>query len=302
MFFQLVKMRTISIIFSLLFLGSCGPVLESICEENGIRRSCTVREQMMINDMHTIIIELYDFDANKNLDSFLRGMQIKPDPKVLFFGENHVYVPGQIMTLGAINSQAQEGDIILLEGADRTMPVMKNDYCAIKLVFRIFEHWQYVKLGQKYEPDGASKYSKQQNFSQLLKNTIKSYDLSGLNINKLHCGYWDDAAALAEKDVNYGNLKVRNRSMVKAIRDRLINYNRVFINTGLAHTPSGDLSQAHLNSFRPKNLDEYYTYIKSQRRCKKIGPDSACGNSRVVYKSLTDANIPFGEYIYRPLI
>jgi hypothetical protein len=290
-----------------IFLTGCVETTPlNICEEYGVARACTKKEQAMIDGMQAIIRETANFEQEKISKSFVSGTEDSPQARVLFFAENHTDIIAQMEVLAAINAIAEEGDIMLLEGADRSRGF--NGDCALELVFRIFENWQFAKLGQPYDPSGAAQLSETEQYSQMLITTKDSYDLRGLNITKLTCGYWDDEAAL-RGTFDYRNLKTRNRSQGEAIRHRLKTFKRVLINAGYHHMPTGDmLSTIQVNQGNltiPTKLSDYYAFIKRQRRSRNsvsILLHPATGSTKVLYDLLKANNILFREYIHGRIV
>lgn len=298
----------------LLFLAGCGDPereviavgQERICKTNGQPRSCTARENMMIDDMRAIINGIKNYRDQP--ESFLGGMENSLAPKVYFCGEIHNDIIGKIETLGKINATVEPGDKLLLEGGDRRYRCRCD--CALKLVYNIFLQWQWEKTGRSYAADGAMRLAEEENFQQLLQNTRSSYDLRGLKLHKLSWGYWDDARALA-KGVSYKTLKERNKAMVEAIDESLRKTNgKVILIAGLAHLPSGDwyIGRAYNqgNDRFPMDLGSYFHAVKSQRKVVQSSRlfklDEASGSCRPIYNYLKLNNIPFAEYIHKKML
>lgn len=286
------------------------PKLIGVCREDGVIRECNRKEQRMIDGMHTIIRAVYNFDELALKGRFLVSDDSRQNPRVLFFGEAHTKIIGQMETLGAINMLAKKGDQVLLEGNHRNTLVGE---CGLELVFRIYRDWQLEKLGQPYEGDGAWKLAEREKLREVLESTRESYDLTGLNIAHLKCGFWDDNAGIRDalkRGVTYANTKKRNKSMRDAISEGLLSAGQVFINTGFAHMPTGDLLKNRLRNIAnvanfPKTLPQFYSLAKAERRLpgssSPLKLSKEAGSSAVIYKYLKNNGISYGEYIHHDM-
>lgn len=255
-------------IIALLLTACGGPVFEKICEDNGVKRNCTPEELSMIDGMHKIIKQVYDFDASSIEQDFIK-VQKGQEPSLLIFGENHIATIGKTQTLGAINHMAKKGAVLLLEGADRSR-TFGFDHCGMYMVYSIYTFWQYQKSHAGYDPDEVVKYIEKKRFFDLYLSTRASYDLSGLTIDDLKCQFWDHGPSLKES-INRTNIKRRNYSMVDSMSDNLNQGKQVIVNTGSLHTPLGDfLKRNHevakdYDEFE-KEVDRYYAKSKIDRK------------------------------------
>lgn len=292
-----------------LILSSCAePNLTHTCKDNhGEIRECTPEENDMIEDVHMIIREVRNYDRVKN-DVTWFGRQSKKPPRVLFYGESHPEIIGRIETLGAINAALERNDVLLLEGDDWKMPHFQKR-CGINLIFNIYVQWQFQKLGRTYLE--SFKWQKQHHFLHLFKTTLDSYDLTGLSINDVRCGYWDNRVAIdaSLEDTNKISyyLPTRNASMVDAIDKSLSLYDRVIINTGFAHMPIGDYNICQERNKKskisfPKKRREFYRLVDEQRKKhpaqRSIQLDDSDGTTKVIYDYLKRKKVPYQERIH----
>lgn len=303
------------IVFSGLFLVACAePVITPICEDNGVERPCTKKELSVIDDVTYIITSVRNYQTNDadNAGWFVHKKTKSRKPKVEFYGEAHPQVLGRIQTLGEINNSLMPGDVMLLEGADRKIAHFGK--CGLKFIASIFIQLQFQRMGRSYSD--IFEWKKKAEYAQLFKNTEKSYDLSGLSIADMKCGYWDDSDAIEKSVTNKARdvvqyLEVRNISMTKAIDEGLKKYSRVLINTGLAHMPLGDtLIFKHDNAGYFKtaqhSMDDVYKIIdmskKQAHNQRSFKVDDATGTSKVIFEYLKNNDIPFVEAIHGKML
>lgn len=287
-------MKYVSAIITLLLLSACAaPRFDSICRENGENRPCAKHEQQMIDDMHSIIRAVQDFDEKNLRGSFLLGEKNKANPSVLLFGEKPREIIGRMETLGAINAFANKGGIILMDIGERGDQI---EDCGLWLVLRIYVAWHTIKSGQDTD------------FDKIFEVTKASYDLSGLNIADLKCGFWD-IATLAQKETpnTYEEIKERNQSMVKAIADARKDHRRVLVLANYFQLPTGDRFSTSLNNRKmtssfPKTVADFYKAIKGQRKLPasnhSIKPHGYTGSAKVIYNYLNNNKISYSEYIH----
>lgn len=274
---------------------------------NGEERSCTREENAMIDDMHTIIASLRNYQGKPSeVDWKLRFDRTHGEPKVYMFGEEHTDVIGLIETLSEINSMLKRNDIILFEGGDRNSALIVN--CGLERIYDIFVQWQFEKLGKSY--NDIFSWNKHVHFRKLFESTKKSYDLTGLSIADAKCGYWDDGDAIRRSAADLSRIShyiaQRNTTMVAAIKDRLKTYDRVIINTGYGHMPLGDFivslrrNRKYYKAHPTVDLSDYYRLVDSERRAPtgtfKLEPDS--GSSKVIYDYFKNERVPYFEAIH----
>lgn len=295
-------------VITALFLGSCAePRFEKICEEGGQARPCSVRELAMIDDMQTIITTVRNFEQSnpEEINWFGRRKTKTGSPEVYFFGERHPEIIGRMQTLGAINSLITHKDILLLEGADWQSPHFRD--CGVQVVFHIFLLWQFEKLGRSYTE--SFKWQKNIEYRQMFNVTRKSYDLTGLTIADLRCGYWDDAKAIENslRDLTKISqyLPARNGAMVEAIKDGLKKYDRVFVNAGFAHLPTGDgfsfalRNRDYLKVNGPLSYGKFYRLVDEELQkpeaARVVKLDDGDGSTKVINDYLKKEKINFVE-------
>lgn len=269
-----------------------------------MQRSCTKDEKDMIYGINKIISLIKNFDPESLKTDFVRISE-GINPSVMIFGEDHLATIGKIQTLGAINSLAKKGDILLLEGSPRNDEI-KN--CALSLVFQIYSRWQYKKSLlslNDYHPDSANKFSSLK-MADIFDSTINSYDLSGLNIKEIKCFLWD-----LSQDKNTPFLltrkgeKERNLSMVESIKDWNKEGRLVFINTGLRHMPLGEMMVSSIGTFDISDSaasKNFYDEVKKfkNKQFKEKGIDYSewlDGASKVLWRYLQ--TIPHVQYIHK---
>lgn len=306
-----VKIAILFVAGCVLLTACAEPQLQKICRESGEIRPCTPRELVMIDDMHTIIraVRNYELIDPKEIAWAGHASKRNANPKVLFYGESHPEIIGRIQTLGAINQDLKKGDILLLEGSDWREDLIAD--CGVQLIYGIFVQWQYEKLGRSYSD--SFKWRREQGFAKMLQITRESYDLSGLNIANAKCGYWDNGAAIAicVKDLSKVNdyLATRNSSMVDAIKHRLATYDRVIINTGFLHMPSGDF-MLHQSLYKAKSLSfpskrkDFYPFIAKEKAkiARSVKLDEGAGSTQVIYDYLKSEKIPYRERIHGKML
>lgn len=303
--------------FILFFISACGPRgPENICTDSFDQpRECSQKESSMIAGIQSIINQVRHFDAKSINENFDQAGAALSDARALFFGEEHTDIVSQIETLGAINALARDGDMLLLEGADRSVPIQIN--CGYYLILILYVNWQWEKLGQPYNVanvQAKTDWQKAQKLSKLFWDTRFSYDISDLNISKLHCAFWDSENAIKEtvskNAVTQDTLKKRNESMVIGIRESLSKGNRrVIIVSGYRHMPNIDLAITEsLNKNKkaqfPKDLGTYYELVrhaKTRPAASVIKLDSGSGTTEPIFKYLTENHIPFREFLHRRL-
>lgn len=304
-------MKVLLSIIVILLAGACSdPHVNHICQDNTKRRPCTSDEKNMIDDMRTIIRSVANFDSN-NLDKKFNTTSKGIDgARVVIFGENHLEIIGMMETLGALNALAKNGDVVLLEGADRKKAAVVE--CGLHLIFNIYEAWQWEKLGLDYNPALKAEWYATKKLGALFHSTKASYDLSGLTIKHVRCGFWDDAKALQEgltSGINYNVLKKQNLSMFYAIEENLKDLpakNNIFVNTGYFHMPLGEvLDFIKKNSGHAStefSVDDFYALVKAEKEkplaSRTVIIDDFSGNSRVLYKNLQRKSIPYVEMIH----
>lgn len=310
-------MRMIKIIGALvagaLMLASCAePELEALCQERGETRPCTAKEKAMIDDMHFIIRTIHNYDLTDKSKTYWQSSGNSSQPKVIFYGEKHTEVLGQMLTLAALNAEARTGDVLLREGGDRNIPHQHR--CGLDLIFQVFVQMQWEKLGRPYDPEESYKWRREQRFDLLLDATKSSYKLNGLSLANISCGYWDDQNAIEE--IHKGSksisrtLKPRNRAMTLAIKDGLDRYKRVIISTGWAHMPSMDMFWTQklnpkVTNF-PTTFEDYYQLVKLEKKkpedVRSLRLDDDAGTTKVIYDFLKDQNIPYQERTHGKMI
>jgi hypothetical protein len=309
-------MKFIKYVIILLSLTRCQPFSEQslgICnDKHGPIRPCTEAEQTLIAGMRNIISQIRNFDATKLSKSFkFHGGPLNKS-RVLIFGEKHTEIISQIQTLAAINFLAREGDILLLEGSDRRQKHQKN--CLLFLIFQIYINWEWETLGQQYSVNTVKEkeqWLKKTRLDKLFRNTLNSYSISDLNLNKLRCGFWDDRDALRDTFsanlVNAGNFEKRNESMVLAIENALAQAPRVFVIAGYLHMPIGDFFHNRLfnlnNTKFPDKLTKYYDLMRRQpEQRKKFTLEETAGTTEPIYNYLKNNDITFTELLHGKLV
>jgi len=254
----------------------------------------------MIKDMHAIIRELREYEPRP--DHFVLGGNNATKPRVLFLGERHTAIGGQVATLAYLDRIAARGDMVLLEGADRRESADLN--CSLLLVFRIFRNWQWQKLGRPYDPDEAANYAESQGYPELLSITRESYGFNGLSLPYLRCAFWDDGDAL-KQPITYESLKTRNKSMKMAMDFWLPRSNRLVVMGGSDHLPMGEwISAQRSNRSRlPRDLHGYYRLVKEQRARpifrRTLILSEATGSTKPIYNFLERNRIPYAQFIHR---
>jgi hypothetical protein len=301
--------RVFGLFIATLWLAACvQPKFESICEDNGSVRDCTPKEQAMIDDMHYIIKAIHNYEMThpEQINWAVRGNSM--NPRVIYLGENHTEIVGQIQTLATVNTVADAKTIYLREGADRFLPYEKN--CGLDVIFQEFLVWQWEKLGIAYDPVKAYNWRVSQGYEELFQKTKRSYDLSGLGIADMTCGYWDDRKALDEcfKDLNLipKRLKVRNLGMNEAVEKALSNFNRVVVSAGYSHLPIGEVVKLKNNnpsrSDITSSMEDFYGLVKDEKRkpeaTRSLKISAGVGSTKVIYDFLKDRDIPFVERIH----
>lgn len=290
-----------------LILAACAePRYEKICEENGVSRACSAKESAMIDDMHFIIRSIRNYEHSHPDETMwlVREKSHYGKVRIKFFGERHNEIIGMIQTLATINAEIGHKDILLLEGADRRHSVFK---CGVEQIFRIFWTLQWEKTGRSYSD--LSHWSKNPEYVKMFETTRKSYDLTGLAIGDMHCGYWDDDKARAAS-VTANNIKSfltpRNESMVEAIKSRLPDYNTVYVNAGLNHLPGGQAYLLIRNNYEtfnktplPKKMSEFYRLVEDELRkpptSRSLAVDEGSASTKVIYEYLKKERIGFTE-------
>lgn len=297
-------MRIILGLLLISFISGCGDGVE---DPRFHTKTAVDHKQMMIDGMNAIITSVRHFNPEHLTTSFrvhTENMRSpKRNPEVYFFGEKHTEIIGKIENLGAINYLAHPGDYVLLEGVDRTMRLVYPN-CGLYLVYGVYVQWIVEKRGKDYDPDKQKEWLEKQNLFDLLKETESHYDLSGLNIANVTCGFWDDGRAL-EDDITYASLKIRNISITKAIHQRR-SYNRqIFVEAGYRHLPIGEYFQIYgMNekSVMPTDFSTYYAQVKQERRRapnqRSMLIDDTAGSTRVIYNYLSTNDIPYAEFIH----
>jgi hypothetical protein len=295
-------------LLSILLLASCREA-ESDAFYSTNYRSHAEKRTRMITTMNYIIQAIADFDIShvnhKNfyLDGYIEYM----NPRLVFLGENHLDFWGQIKNLGAINALASKGNLLLLEGDDKAKPFF--DDCGRFLVYRIYLAWEYKSLNRPYRPNFMEILEKQQNLDEIYLSTRHYYDLTGLNIANIRCGYWDSKQEL-KKSVTYLSLKKRNRSMIEAIQNQYGKTDRIFINAGFLHLPLGEKLWAPLYQGKyPHIIKPSYDYKtiyslikeanKLELRNRNFAEIKNFGASAQIYKFLINNSIPHIQLIPR---
>lgn len=295
--------------FALMLFACTEPNFKGVCEENGLRRACNAEEQNMIHAVNKIIDRVKLFDPTSLHSDFIQ-VSNDEDPPLKIFGENHLATWGKIETLGAINSQAKEGDILLLEGADRSQS-LDFESCGGYLLYRIYVNWEYLRTHSGYDAEEIAEFIKARDFLGIYKRTRLSYDLSGLGIRHLQCFFWDHEPSLLEEKITPANMKRRNSSMVESIKEEIEKGHHVFVNTGYGHMPLGENIKTSLAKMTNKyeehqaEMRDFYARAKKERKLpqiKRVGITSGhAASSRVLHKFLE--NIPHGQFIhYRMLV
>lgn len=263
------------------------------CHTNEHKRDCNNDEKNFIDNMRSILSEIRNFSPS-NWNNFYKKEQKSLTRKVYFFGENHDHAIAQMQNLAAINSLANNGITILLEGNSRKLDPRYK--CGMNLVFDIYQAWQWEKQGQHYDAKIRMEWLKQQNFAKLYYSTYKSFYIKDLNLEKMTCYFWDDIDAL-KRQSNIETLKIRNKSMTQSIEEHIKNntHTPLVITTGLSHMPLGE----YLLYSKSKNIYDIYT-IKNFY--KNLSNYNYYGHSSVIYYYLYNNNINYTEYIHKSFL
>jgi hypothetical protein len=312
--------------WSLLWLVGCAPeepdepmgdprayTAPYVCQDSNRQQvECNAKEKKMIDGMSFIIKAVVNFDSVKDLSKkFRQAFHPGIDRPVFLLGEDHTDVIGMIETLGFLNDEAKNGGRLLLEGADRS--IKKYNQCGWHLLFRIYIAWEWERLGQPYDPWKRQDWVEKEKLWETLVRTLPSYDTSGLSIQKLRCGFWDNANAIKKGGTSPDLMKTRNESMTEAIKESRHDYptQNIYIMTGYFHMPLGEwLITALKNPKRKRtplwdnyDLKAYYKMVRDELPKPKLGRTyrlvDGAGTTEVIYKYLDRERIPFYELIHR---
>jgi hypothetical protein len=269
----------------------------------------------MIDGMNAIITQVRNFNSENLKTGFFQNGDSLEDARVLFFGEEHTEIIGQIESLGALNFLAKPTDMLLLEGQDKKIEISID--CALFLIFQLYVNWEWEKFGAFYDVANVKRKNEwviRNRFNDLLASTHRSYDLSDLNLSKLRCGFWDDAQAIRDtiKDnrVTHGTMERRNKSMTGAISTNLKdNAGRVIVSSGYRHMPITEYfvaqAQNQNNSHFPKELAQFYRQVKEIRSSGQLYAafklDELSGSTLPIFEYFKGQSIPFREYLHRRL-
>jgi len=286
----------------LLLVGCAEPQQKSICREGGIVRSCSAKEQKVIDGMQSIITAVRNYQIKP--ESFYK-LSVGKNPQVMLFGEDHTNVISKIETLGLMNYLLRRDEIILLEGGDWRSGVIPN--CGIILIRDIFYAWEWLKLGRPYQGNFIEILDHQEHYYRILDITKESYDLADLAINDARCGYWDDKN---ERDgISYEKIEARNRTMTKAIDYWLPRSSGIKIQGGARHLPSGERMAAERSNPLaniPEDLSAYYALVNEQlkrplaRRSLQI--DHWAGSTKPIHDYFKQNGISYAEYIHGSVV
>jgi hypothetical protein len=253
-------------------------------------RPCKDEEKYMIQSISKIIWQIKNFDPKSLKTDFYQTSE-GSNPKVMIFGENHLATMGQIQTLGAINSLAKKGDILLLEGGDKKSSKIKH--CAAVIIYGIYTLSEYrntLVSSSEYSPESVSIFTNLMRFIDFFKSTIHSYDFSGLKLNNLQCYFWDLGDDLVQPGKNRKVIKDRNLSMVNSIKDWTAKGHRVFIITGYGHMPLGELLREFSESRNFHSPENFYSAVKAEKKklkeLKINYSNLAKGTSKVLWRYL----------------
>lgn len=227
------KILTISILYAILWISSCG-------------ESENVSQQDYIERFNATVKEIRDFPPKgKDLEKYFYIIKNVPkleDAEIFFFPETHNHALNQLWSAGALNRLVRSGDVVLFEGGHAGTPVDVEE----QISTGIFAAREYEKLKshKPYKPIGISKISNK--YYNLFNSTRNDLALDELNLKGVRGYFWD---LFKGKNLD-PDLSKRNESMVATIDKKLTGDARVFIIAGALHVPHYEF--AHIMNFNKK--------------------------------------------------
>lgn len=212
--------------FILCFLGCADDSIDNL--------NLSPEEKDYVERFNTVAKDIRDFPPReKNIEKYFyafKSVTNLEDAKIIFLGETHTHAANQLWSAALINRMIRQGDVVLLEGAQRGTPAGSLTEYFTTGIFAAREY-EKSKSHKAYKATAIDKIRRK--FLHLFFKTKAALALNLLNFEKGKGYFWD----LTENYQLHPDIAKRNEEMVKAIDENLGRSGRIFVIAGALHLP-----------------------------------------------------------------